>query len=329
VSTQLDQRDKDALRQCLEQGVSASLGRPCSIGSIKRTQLEQATAFRTEMITMQLDNGAELNVFLKDFGLSSLPKDNLPDRRERELRVYRDLLADAGLGTAKYYGAIWDRSRQRFWLLLEFVDGLGLRNFAFEKWVRAAAWLGRLGGHFGRQGDALATCDFLVRHDAKYFWSYAERALRAMSELSPAWEGRVATSLRDYEPLVDAMTSQPQTLVHGSFRPQNVLVTGGVNARVVAIDWELAALGPTLYDFAFLAHGYRSPKLDILWDAYGEEAAPYGLALQDRETMEFLVNCFCLHKVLKSLSNAAIMKFPEHTVLKLIAMGEELSNQCR
>src|SRR5205823_228814 len=79
--------------------------------------------YAAEVLTVRLDSGAAFRVFLKNFGLSARPKDGPRQRREREVRVYRELLAGAGLGTAGYYGSVLDEARGRLWLLLEYVDG--------------------------------------------------------------------------------------------------------------------------------------------------------------------------------------------------------------
>src|SRR5438034_1173052 len=44
------------------------------------------SSYDTEVVTAALAGGGELEVFLKDFGRSRLPKEAMDDRRERELR---------------------------------------------------------------------------------------------------------------------------------------------------------------------------------------------------------------------------------------------------
>jgi hypothetical protein len=40
--------------------------------------------------------------------------------------------------------------------------------------------------------------------------------------------------------------------------------------------------------------------------------------------MRYVIDCFRLHKILKSLSEAHEKSFPESTVAKLVSMAEEL-----
>jgi hypothetical protein len=86
----------------------------------------------------------------------------------------------------------------------------------------------------------------------------------------------------------------------------------------------LAAVGSPLYDLAFLSDGFRPPELDRLWGAYRAQAESHNLAVPGREEMQCLVDCFRLHKVLKSLSESGEKRYPAGTVAKLVEMAEGL-----
>jgi phosphotransferase family enzyme len=326
---QSNREEEDALRRCLENSLSALACQSPPIVGIQRTRSDKATSYDLEVLTIQFTTGGEVKLFLKDFGFSRLPKNDLAQQRERELCVYRDLLAQAELDTARYYGAVWDDPRQRFWLLLEFVAGTELRFCEFDHWVRAAGWLGRMQGFFAQHTSHLKACDFLARHDVAFFWSKAEVALHAVSQFSITLADRLARILNRYDRLVAVMAGQAPTLVHGSYRPQNILVDPSAEPiRICPTDWELAALGAPLYDLAFLSDGFRPPRLEMLWDAYREQAKLYGVSVPDNEELRHVVDCFRLHKIIKSLSESVRKQFPERTVAKLVGMGEELSNIC-
>jgi hypothetical protein len=321
----LQQADEEALRGCLEGTFPELFGGASEVASVSRSRFEASASYDAYVVTVRLAAGGELKIFLKDFGFSRLPKEGLDQRRERELRVYRDLLAGAELGTARYYGSVWDSSEGRFWLFLEFVDGLLLRDCELDYWVEAAGWLGRVQGSFARHPDRLARCDCLLRHDAGFFQSKAEQALRAVSQTSASLAARLGEVVSRYDRLVAVMASQPSTLVHGSYRPENILV--GCHAqppRVCPIDWELAAVGAPLYDLAFISDGFQPPELDRLWGAYREQAGAWDFTVPDREEMRYVVDCFRLHKILKSLSESWEKRFPAATVAKLVEMGEGL-----
>jgi hypothetical protein len=174
----------------------------------------------------------------------------------------------------------------------------------------------------------LAACDFLVRHDAEFFTSRAEAALQAVGEFSEALEDRLRFLLGGYGSVVEAMVNQPRTLVHGSYRPNNILVPAESTTRpIVPVDWELAAMGAPLYDLAFLADGFRPPDLDTLLDAYRRRADLEGLFVPDPEELHHLLGCFQLHKVLKSLSDSVLLGFSQKTVEKLMDTAEQLGQR--
>jgi hypothetical protein len=317
------QDDDGALRQGLE-GIFDRSCRP-AIVAIDRRRSAHSTSYPSEVVNVRLRSGEEVKLFLKNFGFSQLPKEAVEQRRERELRVYRDLLVDADLGTARYCGSVWDRSEGRFWLLLEFVDGLPVRDCELDSWVLAAAWLGRMQGWFARHLDRLARCDFLLRHDAGFFRSKAEQAVQAVSQTSASLAARLGTVVSSYDRLVAVLVSQPSTLVHGSYRPENILVYGEAEPlRICPIDWELAAVGAPLYDLAFITDGFKPPERDRLWGAYREQAAAWNLTVPNREEMRYVVDCFRLHKILKSLGESWAKRFPAATVAKLVEMAEGL-----
>jgi hypothetical protein len=150
--------------------------------------------------------------------------------------------------------------------------------------------------------------------------------LHAVSEISTSLADRLAHILNRYDKLVDVMTAQPLTLVHGSYRPQNILVNlDSASPRVCPTDWELAALGAPLYDLAFLSDGFAPPILDRLWNAYREGTGGCTISLPDREEMRYIVDCFRLHKIIKSLSESLESSIPESTVAKIVGLGERLS----
>jgi Phosphotransferase enzyme family len=324
----LQQADEEALRGCLEGAFPELFARAPAVAAVSRSRSEVSASYDAYVVTVRPAAGEGLKVFLKDFGFSRLPKEGLERRRERELRVYRDLLAGADVGTARYHGSVWDRSRGRFWLLLEFVDGLPLRDCELDSWVGAAGWLGRMQGSFARHRDRLAGCDWLLRHDAGFFRSKGEMSLRAVCRTSASLAARLESALRGYDRLVAVMASQPSTLVHGSYRPENILVTRDAEPpRVCPVDWELAAVGAPLYDLAFIADGFRPPERDRLWGAYREQAESWNISVPDREEIRYVVDCFRLHKILKSLSESWEKRFPAGTVAKLVGMAEELSRR--
>jgi aminoglycoside phosphotransferase (APT) family kinase protein len=296
------------------------------VAAIRRRGFQASTSYPVEILTVELATGVAFDVFLKDFGRSRLPKDAAAERRERELRVYEELLPGQELGTARLYGSCWDESAGRFWLMLELVDGQLLRDCRYEYWPLAAAWLGRFHGRFAGQCDRLRASRFLVQHDAAFFVQAAERALRAVSNLSAVLAERLAAVLKGYDATVAVLSRESEVLVHGSYRPQNVLVVRSSEpARICPTDWELAAFGASTYDLAFLCDGFRSPQLDELLDAYEREAESFGLGRRDRDELRHEVDCFRLHKKINSLGHLGQWPRPLETATKVVDRVERLA----
>ena len=314
----------------LRQTVARALARVGENGSplaaIHRRGFDGVTSYAVEIVTAELESGRAVDIFLKDFGESRLPKDAAAQRRERELRVYDDLLEGEELGTARFYGARWDEGAGRFWLMLEFVDGKPLRHCGFDYWLEAAAWLGRLHGRFAGRRDRLRACSFLVRQDADFFVAAADRARQAVSGLSAPLAQRLERVLAGYDRIVPTLARDADALVHGSYRPQNVLVVRSSDPpRVCPTDWELAAFGRSTYDLAFICDGFDPPRLDALLDAYERELERFGLPVCGRGELRHEVDCFRLHKTIRSLGHIDQWKHPAETAAKVVGSAEEIA----
>jgi len=318
--------EAELLRQALEEIVRQACGGQSSIAAVQRSRSSYASYYGVEIVTVALLGGGEFKIFLKNFGSYAAAKDGMEQRRGRELHVCRDILGHSGLGTATYYGAVWHEPVGPFWLFLEFVEGLPVRYCSFEHWVEAAGWIGRAQGFFHRNPGLLNGRDYLLAHDAPFFFSVAERAQRALAQWSPGMSERLDRALCCYDGVVDTMTSQPKTLVHGAYRPGQILLRRRPEPpRICPVDWELAAIGSSFYDLAFLADGFKPPRLDDVLEAYRAEASHSGVPVPDLETVKYIVACYRLHKVLTWLSHSADRKFAEPEVVKLVGMAERLA----
>ncbi len=200
-----------------------------------------------------------------------------------------------------------------------------VRSCEFDYWVRAAGWLGRMHGYFARDSNRLKACDFLLRYDTDFFWEKAELAIHAVSQISIPLVDRLESIVNRYQRPVNVMAGQLPTLVHGSYRPKNILVN--INCRplrVCPIDWELAACGSALYDLASFSEGFEPPKLDHLVDAYRQEVLESNAPVPDRKEIGYVVDCFCLHRIMNWLSRTSDKKTSEHEVAKLVDLAERL-----
>jgi hypothetical protein len=123
----------------------------------------------------------------------------------------------------------------RSWLALEKVDGVELwQRGDIAAWEAAARWVARLHREFASRPLAAR---HLLCHDERFY-------RRWIAQL-------------------------PRTLIHGELYASNVLVSG---ARIAAVDWEMAAIGPGVIDLAALVTGWDSDSRRRIVAAYGEVA---------------------------------------------------------
>lgn len=315
------------LVRCLEEdAIPRTVGQRAHIAQVRRSPSQSATSYNSEVVSARLEDGTEMRFFLKDYGDSRRPRPGASQRRERELGVYRQLIGNGELGTARYCGAVWDDGAALHWLLLEFVAGTELRQMELRFWIDAVRWLGRLQGHFAGSPALAGAMPFLERHDADFFAAKAERARRSLSHYSPLLAHRLEGILERYEPSIDLIADQEPTLVHGHFEAANILVGPGARpVRICPVDWELAALGSRFFDLASLCDDFQPPALHRIWDAYGKAAADAGLSTPPRDRLRHLVDCFRLYRVIAWLGSAAEKRYSPSGVERLLARGETLA----
>jgi hypothetical protein len=312
------------LRRLLQRIVHENLGDAgTSIVGIDRKRCPFIGSYECDIVRVKLGNGRALELFLKDFGHSQKSKDDPGMRRERELSVYRDVLAGTDLGTPKFYGSLWDDSVSRYWLVLEYVDGVIVQDRGIEHGTLAAAWLGRMHGYFARNPEPLSGCDLLTRHDAAYFSSKAEQALHDTAQISPASARKLEAVVREYEPITALLAAQPITLVHGGYIPWHIVIDADRDpVRVCPVDWELAALGGRLYDLAFFVDGAEPDARAAMLDAYRESATESGVPVPDGKEMEWIVDGLRLHRVFDWLSRGVEKDYSAAKVAKLVDRAE-------
>lgn len=325
----LDQRGSE-LVEVLETVLGEHFGSPQTILDVRRLRSEHSSSYETELVTVALEGAGEITLFLKDFGARIYDKDSITERRSRELRVYRDLVGNANLGTPAYYGSVWDEIQGRFWLLIEFVEGAQVKHHEFPDWVGAMAWLGRMHAHFSRSPPLTQAREFLIDQDADFFRLTADMARRAVAGSLPSLSDRLEAALGGYDEAVDLIDAQPRVLVHGGYRPQNIILAGTPQEpRICPVDWEEAALGSAFYDAAYFCDGFEGDRLAVLLDAYRDEAARHGFRPPEGPEADRVFALLSLHKSLGTLSKAAERTFADAAILKLVGMVESAAERAR
>jgi aminoglycoside phosphotransferase (APT) family kinase protein len=328
AAVSLDGREPE-LVDVLRTVLGEHFGSPQTILDVQRLRSEHSSSYETELVTVTLEGTGEITLFLKDFGARIYDKDSISQRRSRELRVYRDLLGSVNLGTPAYYGSIWDERRGRFWLLIEFVEGAQVKHREFPDWVEAMVWLGRMHAHFSKSPPLIEAREFLTDQDADFFRFTADMARRAVAASLPGLSDRLEAALAGYDEAVGLIDSQPRVLVHGGYRPQNVILAGTPQEpRICPVDWEEAALGSSLYDAAYFCDGFDGDRLAVLLDAYRAEAARHGFPPPEGPEADRVFALLSLHKSLGTLK-AAERSFPDTSILKLVGMVESAAERAQ
>jgi hypothetical protein len=296
-----------------------------AIKAVRELPAPSSTSYALRRLMLDLADGRTLDVFHKNFDLSPHAPEIALSRGMRERYVYEKILAARELGTPELYGVVWDDLSGRHWLLLEFVQGRKLRRSPIEDRIGAAGWLGRLHGSIAGHEAELARPGLLLIYDDDYFRDTAERALQAVGSRFRSLQRRLEAAVAGYEAVIEKVCSAKPTLVHGSYRPKNILVdTCSPLVRICPADWELAAIGPPLHDLAFIADGLDRPAIEQLCESYAAEAATFGLAVTGTDDMFEELERLRLHKALRSLARSAEWEYPGDTVTKIVAKAETI-----
>ena len=277
-----------------------------------------ATSSRIEEIEVIRPGGPTVRLVAKYLGRQAMTEAARHAKPEtlhsagRELAVYRDILAGAGLATPALIGG-WDGDADgNGVMVLERVQGSPLAEIGdFAVWEAAARWLARMHAKFAaappRNHPSVDGPTSLVRYDQDQLGTLGRRGLaRAAEQRLGTAELLVALGGR-HEYALRALASATRTLVHGDFYPSNIVVAG---KRIAVVDWELAGVGPGVLDLAALAAGWSGEQRYELLRAYHQAAA----AMEPRETFTALVRrveLASLHLALRWVGAAPAWEAPE------------------
>jgi len=281
------------VREALARALAEVRGEPVAVTELTRQPFEYETSFAIDVLDVGLTSGERLALLVKDVGPAGLSPEAAAAKPshtldpDREIAVYRDLLAPAGLSTPRFYGAAVEPERERWWLFLERVEGEVLTDVGeVEVWCEAAARAARLGAAVDGDSDAL------LDRDAGWYEGWIEAAIAELGPGAPADRDTAALLGRNRAGLVERLLTLPQTFVHGELYPANVLVerTGGGPARIAPVDWELAGTGPYALDLAALAGGWSGDEHAAICRAF-HAALPQGERPGPDELLEAVDLC--------------------------------------
>jgi aminoglycoside phosphotransferase (APT) family kinase protein len=275
-----------------------------------------STWYRTERVEVSFRAEGSLSFFVKDFGSYPRAKDEMEARRERERYLYEEVFGREAVDTPRFAAAVWDA--QTTWLVLEYVDAVPLAWCDLDPWFDAAACLGRLQSAIAGRRDELRASGRLRRHDAAHFGAVAERALDAAQRHGPEIAARVSAALPHHRAATAALREHPQTLVHGAYRPEQILIDQRRQpARVYATDWEVAGFGSCLYDLAMLADGFDERGAERLWQRFLAEAEWLRPGPPQRTDFDLARDACRVHRTLNWIAGSHERGIPEATVRAL------------
>jgi aminoglycoside phosphotransferase (APT) family kinase protein len=297
--------------------------RGLAVSAIHRTPFPHIGSYDCERVTVEIDGHEGIELFLKDYAHSRQSKDQPLQRRIRELGVYSELLDGAGLDTPECYGSISDAEHDRFWMLLELVDGEVVEEVDSRNGTPAVEWLARMQAHFLKRTEDLERCGFLQDHGEAHFLRKAADARRDVAQLAPASADRLAPVLELYEQSVSVMVGQQASLVHGGYIPWHIFIDRARDpARVAVVDWELAARGSPLYDVATFIDDAAPALQTELVRVYRRAAQQHGVPLPEDHELRVTIAYCRLHRVIDWLSRSAEKGRSEKKITSLVKLAE-------
>lgn len=214
--------------------------------------LEGGVSARVTAIDLKGSSGARQTVVLRQPNLSRLEANPRAAWQEYTLlsRLHRAGLPVPAAIDLDDSGAVTGAP----YLVMEYIDGAA--TLAPETLDSALTHLAQQLATIHAADVAALDLSFLPAHSAglsRTVWAEPDGA-------TGSWEeGRIRSTLQHVWPLPERV---PPAVLHGDFRPGNVLWRDGRIAGV--LDWENATLGDPLADLA-------TSRLEMLW-AHGEDA---------------------------------------------------------
>lgn len=277
------------------------------IVSVIRQPCAYRSSFALEELDVTLDDGSSLQLVFKDVSPAALSEDGRRAKPAfvldpmREVEAYRCVLSHPATGAPAFHGAHIDAKQNRFWLFIERVAGQPLCETGdLGLWRAAARHLATM--HARVRVDALATnlTARLLRYDAQWYRRWPHRALAFMrTSESVALLCRIASR---YDLVIARLLALPPAFIHGECYAANVLVQDtALGPRIRPVDWEMAAVGPSLIDLAALIAGpWSVAARKSIIDTYLDALEDHGTRL-DRSHLSSALDACRLHIALQWL----------------------------
>ena len=223
----------------------------------RQSNIHKAT-FPNEIVTCQLDDGSEVQLFCK---YSAGRDHNVYGHRggvAYEAAVYRYVLRPSEATIPAFYGAYTDPTTSQTWLLLEYLDKSVWFAMAPDSAGRnaAARWIGRFHA-INEARLSSVPMPFLNVYDDEYYFGWARRTLIFARDLDQRFPW-LAPLCERFEEFIPHLLALPRTVIHGEYYKKNVLFH---NETIHPIDWESAAIALGEIDLATLTDSRRPTEI--------------------------------------------------------------------
>lgn len=318
-------RESDDLEEWLATAIGRRRRSAVSIRALRRAPDQAATLSSVEMLEIDLTDGSCVRLFVKHVGDEEAGH---PDKqvRDREIRVYDELLGLASLPVPYLYGWRAIPKPGQANIFLEYIDATNLTYHGLEVWHTVMRSLARLHSHFANEVQRLERAPFLLKLDAEYFDGWSTRALAAVTKLYPKLTGEAQAVVRWSQATSRLLEQQPVTLVHNDLAPKNALVgNSGSRPGVTFVDWELAGVGCAWLDVVHLSYGFDDFDTAALEHAYRSSAHRSPLIPASEHELRRVVAACALHKTLYRIARCGKLRAPEARVAHWLSAATTLA----
>jgi thiamine kinase-like enzyme len=210
-----------------------------------------------EIITIRVDEEKTIQLFCKYSGETSYAhgtRGGVP----YEARVYREVLQPLNLPFAKFYGEYTDKKTGETWLFLQYLDkNLRISEAHENAIVISAKWLGR----FHRQNEKRISdsqFDFLQRYNSQYYLGWVKRTMLYSKTIQKKYPF-LKSIITGWEEIVHELLTPPDTIIHGEFYPNNILLW---RDSIHPVDWESTAIAIGEIDLSTLIEKWSKKTIE-------------------------------------------------------------------
>lgn len=312
------------LRSELERWLHTPEWSGASIVDVRRRPNPNSTLAPVEQVSLTLNGGRQVEVFLKHLDIHDEEHPN-KQVRDREILVYQELFGSACLPVPRCYGSTWDTTSQSGWLALEQLDGWCLKYHDLDRWYEAARCLGRFQRHFADRLSTLNRAEYLLKLDEAYFDSWFLRAEQTIERISSDLARELSPVIEKRRNIGRLLSRHCTTLVNNDLAPKNVIASLVEPFQIHLIDWEMAGVGCGLIDLVQLKDGLDPSADRKMREIYCAEIEGCGLLPENVEERRRLFDAADLHKTTYRLARCAPWNLPHDTLRQWIGEARRLS----